>query len=109
MLKVKNFKIKTFPEGCASICGYVGDVNRYEEVLLSGLNEKCEAIEVHLKGWNARIAQHEIDHLNGQVYIDIMEKKSFTCATWEAVNIHGGQLHIPFYPRKKLIKKNVVT
>lgn len=91
------------------MCGYVGDVNRYEEVLLSGLDEEGNTIEMHLKGWNARIAQHEIDHLNGQVFVDIMEKKSFNCATWQAVNHYGGQLHIPFYPPKKLFKKNVVT
>lgn len=60
VLKVKNFNIKTFPEGCASVCGYIGDVKRYEEVLLSGLNEKGDAIEMHLTGWNARIAQVSI-------------------------------------------------
>lgn len=92
--------MKTFPEGCASICGYTGDVKRYEEVMLSGFNEKGDAIQLHLKGWNARIAQHEVDHLNGQVFVDIMEKKSFCCATWEAVNIHAGKISIPFYPAK---------
>lgn len=29
-----------------------------------------------------------------------MEKRSFSCATWQAVNLHGGQLSIPFYPKK---------
>lgn len=104
---MKNFNIKTFPEGCASVCGYVGDVKRYEEVLLSGFNENGDAIELHLKGWNARIAQHEVDHLNGQLFVDIMEKKTFTCAAWEAVNINGGQLHIPFYPVKQKFKVNL--
>lgn len=91
------------------MCGYTADVNRYEEVLLSGLNEKGDAIEMHLKGWNARIAQHEIDHLNGQMFVDIMEKKTFSCVTWQAVNCHGGQLSIPFYPPKQLLKKAVIT
>lgn len=77
--------------------------------MLSGLNENGDAIEMHLKGWTARIAQHELDHLNGQMFVDIMEKKSLSCATWEAVNFHGGQLHIPFYPPKKLFRKVIVT
>lgn len=105
-----------FPEGCASICGYVGDVKRYEEVLLSGFNEKGFAVEMHLKGWSARIAQHEVDHLNGQVFVDVMEKKSLSCAAWQAVNVNGGQLHIPYYPPKKRLpikfnpaKKSIVT
>lgn len=55
VLKVTNFNIKTFPEGCASVCGYVADVNRYEAVQLSGVNENGDAIDMHLKGWNARI------------------------------------------------------
>lgn len=112
MLKVKNFNTKTFPEGCASVCGYVGDVKRYEEVLLNGFNENGDAIQLNLKGWNARIAQHEVDHLNGKVFVDIMENKSFCCATWEAVNMHAGQLSIPFYAPKVSIfkrKRKVVS
>lgn len=97
---MKNFDKIIYPEGCGSVCGYVGEVSRYKEVLLTGLNENGEPSELHLKGWNARIAQHEIDHLNGQVFVDIMEKKSFQCATWQEVNFYGGELSIPFYPKK---------
>lgn len=108
MIKIRNFNKKIFPEGCASVCGYIGDVARYEEVIVSGFDENGMKIEKHLKGWNARIAQHELDHLNGQVFVDVMEKKSFACATWEAVNAHGGQMSIPFYPTKALLPKSVV-
>ncbi|XP_031616903.1 peptide deformylase, mitochondrial-like [Contarinia nasturtii] len=107
VLQVKNFNIKMFPEGCGSVCGYSGDVKRYEEVLLNGFNENGDAIEMHLKGWNARIAQHDMDHLNGQIFIDIMEKKTFSCVTWQAVNATGGQIHIPFYPPKKRLPINL--
>lgn len=98
-----------FVEGCASVCGYNGEVGRYQEVLLSGLNETGVPMELHLNGWNARIAQHEVDHLNGQVFVDIMEKKSFSCVTWDAVNRYGGQLSIPFYPSKSLLKIKLIT
>lgn len=104
---MKNFNKKIFPEGCASVCGYIGDVARYEEVLVSGFNEHGDPTELHLKGWNARIAQHELDHLNGRVFVDIMDTKTFTCATWEAVNAHSGQLSIPFYPAKSLFSKGI--
>lgn len=60
MLKVLNYNTKTFPEGCGSVCGYTGDVKRFEEVQLSGYNEKGDAIEMNLRNWNARIAQHEV-------------------------------------------------
>lgn len=99
-LKVTNYNKKTFVEGCASVCGYTAEVARYCEVLLSGYNENGEAIEVKLKGWNARIAQHEMDHINGTVFTDIMDRKTFNCSTWQAVNAYGGKLHIPFYPKK---------
>lgn len=102
MIKVTKYNQNTFAEGCASICGYNGDVQRYHEILLSGYNEKGEPFEMPLKGWNARIAQHETDHLNGQLFVDIMKKKSFTCTAWEAVNKHEGQLKIPFCPKEKI-------
>lgn len=108
VIKVKNFNKIKFPEGCASVCGYIGNVSRYEEVLLSGLNEYGEAKELHLKGWNARIAQHEVDHLNGQIFVDIMEYKSLTCVTWDAVNRNSGQLSIPFYPTKNILRQRVI-
>lgn len=102
VIKVTNYQKKVFPEGCASICGYNGDVPRYQEILLSGFDENGNPFEMALKGWNARIAQHELDHLNGQLYVDIMKSKSFTCTTWEEVNKHEGQMFIPFYPKEKL-------
>lgn len=95
-----NYDKKVFPEGCASICGYTGNVARFSEILLSGFNENGTKFEKHLKGWNARIAQHEMDHLNGQVYTDIMDRKSFGCNVWDEVNKSNGQLYIPFYPKK---------
>lgn len=102
MIKVTNYEQRVFPEGCASICGYNGDVSRYYEILLSGLDENGVPFEKPLKGWNARIAQHELDHLNGQLYVDIMQKKTFICNSWEAVNKNEGKLFIPFYPKEKL-------
>jgi peptide deformylase len=44
------------------------------------LNEKAEPVTILAEGWYARILQHEIDHLNGVVYIDRMRSRSFCAA-----------------------------
>jgi peptide deformylase len=59
-----------FFEGCLSIPEFVGIVPRAEVVRVECLNERAEPITIQAKGWYARILQHEIDHLNGSVYID---------------------------------------
>jgi peptide deformylase len=57
-------------EGCLSIPGWVGDVARHEAVAVKGLNRDGQKIKINADGWLARIFQHEIDHLNGVLYID---------------------------------------
>ncbi|HSM70431.1 MAG TPA: peptide deformylase [Anaerolineales bacterium] len=58
-------------EGCLSIPGLVGEVERHEEVLVKALNRHGKPMKVKAKGWLARIFQHEIDHLNGVLFPDI--------------------------------------
>jgi peptide deformylase len=57
-------------EGCLSIPGYLGEVNRPESVRVKALDRHGKKISLRLKGWDARIFQHEIDHLDGVLYID---------------------------------------
>jgi peptide deformylase len=57
-------------EGCLSIPGLVGEVERHTEVLVRGLNRHGKPMKVKAKGWLARIFQHEIDHLNGVMFTD---------------------------------------
>ncbi|KAG4068627.1 hypothetical protein HA402_002318 [Bradysia odoriphaga] len=71
-MKVTDYSKRTYEEACASVCGYKAEVTRYAGVTLTGLNRNGEKQELHLKGWNARIAQHEMDHLNGIMYTDVM-------------------------------------
>jgi len=61
-------------EGCLSIPGLVGEVERYEAVQVKGLNRRGQPMRVKAQGWLARIFQHEIDHLNGVVFTDIATK-----------------------------------
>ncbi len=57
-------------EGCLSIPGYMGEVERYDTITVKGLNRHGEPMRIKAKGWMARIIQHEIDHLEGVLFID---------------------------------------
>jgi peptide deformylase len=66
-----------FFEGCLSLAGFTAIVPRAKRVRVECLNERGEPMVVDASGWYARILQHEIDHLNGIVYIDRMRPRSF--------------------------------
>ena len=65
-------------EGCLSIPGLMGEVERAEEVVVEGLDRFGKPLKMKLQGWEARIFQHEIDHINGILYTDR------TTSIWEA-------------------------
>lgn len=57
-------------EGCLSIPGYLGEVNRHQAIRVIGINRQGKKVDLKLKGWTARIFQHEIDHLDGILFTD---------------------------------------
>jgi len=57
-------------EGCLSVPGIVGEVERVEALTVKGLSRRGQPIIIKAKGWLARIFQHEIDHLDGIVFVD---------------------------------------
>jgi peptide deformylase len=57
-------------EGCLSIPGYTGDVPRHTAVTVKGFNLQGKPVRIKAEGWLARIFQHEIDHLDGILFID---------------------------------------
>ena len=61
-------------EGCLSIPGIVGDVNRPTAVTVKGLNRHGQPMKIKATGWLARIFQHEVDHLNGVLFVDLADK-----------------------------------
>ena len=67
-----------FFEGCLSLSGFTALVPRARAVRVSCLDERGEHKIIEASGWYARILQHEIDHLNGTLYIDRMRTRSFT-------------------------------
>jgi len=61
-------------EGCLSVPGFAGNVNRPMEITIRGFNRRGQPMRVKAKGWLARIFQHEIDHLEGVLFTDLAEK-----------------------------------
>ncbi|NOU96659.1 peptide deformylase [Paenibacillus sp. LMG 31456] len=58
------------PEGCLSYPGYYGNVKRADYVKITTLNRHGKSLELEGNGFLARCIQHEIDHLNGVLFID---------------------------------------
>lgn len=63
-------------EGCLSIPGQWHQVKRYPEAKLSGYQLDGKLITVHGFGVLAQVLQHELDHLNGYLYIDRLSKEA---------------------------------
>jgi peptide deformylase len=57
-------------EGCLSIPGLHGEVERALAVTVKGQTRHGQPVKIKAKGWLARIFQHEIDHINGVVFTD---------------------------------------
>ncbi|HSE83182.1 MAG TPA: peptide deformylase [Thermodesulfobacteriota bacterium] len=61
-------------EGCLSIPGFVSDVKRKAKVRVRGLNRKGETVEIEAEELLARAFQHEIDHIDGILFIDRLSR-----------------------------------
>lgn len=66
-------------EGCLSLPGLYGDVERFSMVEVKALDRSGKPVRLRLEGTAARIAQHEIDHLDGVLFID---KVDFATIHW---------------------------
>jgi len=99
-MKILDHRKIVLEEGCASVVGFIADVPRNYSVQVSATDINGSPIEHKLKGWNARIAQHEFDHLNGILFTDLMDRKSLRCSSWEMVNMKGGRVKVTYYPKK---------
>ena len=72
-------------EGCLSIPGYAAKVKRKARVLIRALDREGKTFEMELEGLGARAVQHELDHLNGVLYIDYLSplKKNLFKRWWK--------------------------
>lgn len=57
-------------EGCLSIPGIMGEVERAQEIIVEGQDRYGKPLKMRVSGWLARIFQHEIDHINGILFTD---------------------------------------
>lgn len=72
----RSDEMATFFEACLSVVGYRALVPRHRKIKVECLNEFGEKQVIEAEGWYARILQHEIDHLEGNLYVDKMFSKS---------------------------------
>ncbi|KAE9600516.1 putative peptide deformylase [Lupinus albus] len=76
-LKKKKNRTALFFEGCLSVDGFMAVVERYLDVEVEGFDRDGEPIKINASGWQARILQHECDHLDGTLYVDRMVPRTF--------------------------------
>lgn len=70
-------------EGCLSIPGILGDVDRAASITVKGFNRRGQPVKIKANGWLARIFQHEVDHLDGVLFVDRAER------VWKAEEMTG--------------------
>jgi peptide deformylase len=68
----------SFYEGCLSVPGLTGVVARHRAVRVAALDQHGEPVDRVFRGWAARIIQHEVDHLDGRLYLDRVETRSLS-------------------------------
>ncbi|CAL0335284.1 unnamed protein product [Lupinus luteus] len=76
-LEKKSKRTALFFEGCLSVDGFRAVVERNLDVEVTGLDRNGEPIKITASGWQARILQHECDHLDGTLYVDKMLPRTF--------------------------------
>ncbi|MCT9867950.1 peptide deformylase [Paenarthrobacter aurescens] len=91
----------SFYEGCLSVNGYQAVVTRHRNVELRYSNPAGEPMEEWFSGWQARIVQHETDHLHGILYLDRAEIRSLSSnaehsARWAAPDIDEARRSLGF-------------
>jgi peptide deformylase len=72
---VKRSGEQEVTEGCLSIPGYFGQIKRSASVVVKGLDSEGKAIRIKASGLMAEALEHEIDHLNGILYIDHIDSQ----------------------------------
>ncbi|ONK59538.1 uncharacterized protein A4U43_C08F7450 [Asparagus officinalis] len=76
-LQKKGNKTALFFEGCLSVDGFRAVVERHLEVEVTGFNRDGTPLQIYARGWQARILQHEYDHLDGTIYVDKFVPRTF--------------------------------
>lgn len=72
---VKSAGEQEVTEGCLSIPGYFAEIKRSASVTVKGKDRQGKAIRIKATGLKAEALEHELDHLNGVLYIDYLESQ----------------------------------
>lgn len=73
VIKERSEETEPYEEGCLSVPGIAADIIRPSQILVSGISPDGDEIEFETDGLFARVLQHEIDHLEGRLFIDHLE------------------------------------
>ena len=71
-LTILDGEAEKMQEGCLSVPGFYEDVSRIEHVLIKALDRNGKAFELEATGLLAVCIQHEMDHLNGKLFVDYL-------------------------------------
>ncbi|CAB1129745.1 Peptide deformylase [Candidatus Hydrogenisulfobacillus filiaventi] len=92
-------------DGCLSVPGIYGETRRAAEIEVLALNERGEPVRLTFEGFDARIIQHEVDHLEGVLFIDRVDDldEFYTLETQEAVpeGEEGRYRRVPLTPEQR--------
>jgi peptide deformylase len=72
---VKRSGEREVTEGCLSVPGYYGEIKRSVSVTVKGLDRQGKAIRLRATGLMAQALEHELDHLNGVLYVDHVDSQ----------------------------------
>lgn len=70
---VKRSEEQSVTEGCLCLPGYRGEISRSARAVAKGWNRQGKEVRIKAEGLLAQVLQHELDHLNGTLYIDHLE------------------------------------
>ena len=73
---VKRAGERLVMEGCLSVPGYQGEIKRSVSVIVKGLDQQGKEIRIKATGLMAQALEHEIDHLNGMLYVDRIDDEA---------------------------------
>lgn len=74
----------TLRENCVSFKGYSALVPRAKEIEVSALDREARPVMWRINGWPARLIQHEVDHLNGKLFVDSMLPETLMDDNWRS-------------------------
>ncbi|XP_063990562.1 peptide deformylase, mitochondrial-like [Diachasmimorpha longicaudata] len=97
-MKILDYHTNSYPEACASVFGYTAQVTRAKSIQIEAFDVTGKKITWKAEGWPAKVAQHEMDHLQGQLFTDKMDPQTLACTIWSIINVRRGKVAVKFFP-----------